>query len=247
MEVELMGMINSSVTLDNLSPTDMPFIYRFDRSIFSPYVYYDGMFFCELNVYAMEILGLEDPRFNIVKNTEALKIDFDIMAMYKKEAAKINTLIELPRGYVRAFGMINERIGLATYIERFKIIPDDQKYDAFIEVYTRAESGFELLEPIYHEIFSYAHLSKQRLDRLQGLALRYEDGEKFKIYHGAKLEELYNPNDLYSWTLSKKIADFFAHRYGTPGEIWVREISVEEAIDYLEDRSEEEILYDYKK
>lgn len=242
MEVALMDKINSSIDPVSLEPLGIDFVYRTNRALF-PYVYYNGLFFCEINPFAIQQFGLELPEYCKLSESE---LEFNFPEIYKKEAGKINSLINAPKGWIRAFDIINERIAIAVYVEHFNEIPDDQKYDAFINAYTKSESGFEMLEDIYHEIFSYAHYSQNRNERLLELALKYPD-DKLIIYHGAKLEAEYNPNDLYSWTLSKTVAEFFAHRYSTLGEVWNREINIREAIDYLTDRCEEEILYDYKQ
>lgn len=49
--------------------------------------------------------------------------------------------------------------------------------------------------------------------------------------------------DFYSWTLKEDTASFFAYRYSQYGSILKRNIRSIDAVDYLTDRGEEEILY----
>ena len=62
----------------------------------------------------------------------------------------------------------------------------------------------------------------------------------FFIYHG--INHIYNPNDDYSWTLDKKVAEFFAYRFKGKGEVVTKLIHYNDAIDYLTSRNEKEIL-----
>ena len=48
--------------------------------------------------------------------------------------------------------------------------------------------------------------------------------------------------EAYSWTISKEIADFFAHRFDSDGIIYKAKVRQQDILDYINDRNEQEIL-----
>jgi hypothetical protein len=85
---------------------------------------------------------------------------------------------------------------------------------------------------------------KQHLDSLP---------DEIEIHRGMSIKESKNRNYGMSWSLSKKVAEFFAYEYyqtitsGKPMTVMTIKIPKNEAIAYLNRRDEEEILWVAKK
>jgi hypothetical protein len=64
--------------------------------------------------------------------------------------------------------------------------------------------------------------------------------KKFTIYRGTDPED----DNGISWTLSKKVAKFFADRFKDDGVVLTREIARSDALFYTDGRGEKEVIYD---
>ena len=245
----LMRLLDGSAQLDGLEETSAKHVYSGAKTLIGNLVYWDRLFYTDLNPFCLADFGLkladagltfegdEEPEFESPLGKGEFKEHLE------EQARRINSAAEKGR-WEYVFETIDKRIAISLYIYCFELIPDKKKWDAFIAMYTRCELGFEALEPMYSEIFSYAGLSRKRAGRLRRLAKKV--GKEFTVYHGAKDDDSkWNPHDVYSWTLSENTAWFFAHRFNKDGEVWERKISIEDAVDYLTDRNEEEVLLDY--
>jgi len=71
--------------------------------------------------------------------------------------------------------------------------------------------------------------------------------EELTIYRGCSVAEIESNQFRYSWTLSKKTAEFFAYEYNRNADIECsvvsKKISKSSVIAYFNDRTEEEIVY----
>ncbi len=216
----LMKLINGLADIEILKSTKKEFIFEY-HGLGCSEVYYDGLVFLDL---MPEVLGMRDNQIN------GAKVFAERMKNHESKCE-----------WAEIMGMIDKRIGLSTYINRFDDIPDKVKYDAFIEIYQRSEFGFEILKDRYQEIFEYAKYSKLREKRIDNFL--FTQKPFVKIYHGESLS--YPVYDDYSWTLSRKTVEWFAYRYNSVGRIWTKTINTVDAVDYLTDRNEQEILYNY--
>lgn len=224
---EIMRYCHGTIDISKLIPTETKNVFLDNQSLFSAEVFYDGLTYMQLLPRDMKFPGEGDIRQAQLKAIQS-------MADKMQEKAKQGD-------WEYIFGVIDKKIGLPRYIQLLDKMPDDVRYDAFVEIYTRSEFGFELLQDFYPKIFEYAKFSQQRLDRLQTLALQH--GDEITIYHGeSNSHPVY---DHYSCTLNEQTAKFFAYRYSNDGEVWKRTIKIEDALDYLTDRNEEEVLYNY--
>lgn len=236
---DIMKRIHGNMDLDHLVPTEVEHVYKTDRALF-PYVYLNGYYYFELNPWALYELGFRGDM--AMKPAEGSP---NYLASIEHMTKRFNGWADSGE-WETLFGCIDKKIGLSMFINSFDRIPSRKIYDSFIEIYQRSEFGFEVLVDYYEDIFALAHCSKKRDKRLRKLSKKIKHAPEIIVFHGAKLDDdPHNPCDYYSWTLDEKVATWFAKRYQTPGQVWRSTIDVRDAVDYLADRSEEEILINY--
>jgi hypothetical protein len=251
--VNIFKVCHALIDLSNLEPTSTPNVYYY-HTILSEFVWFDGLFYTEINILMMMGLSTNDYSTLNIKSLKQLMDDgqIHIEPSYLNQIQRSATRFQRYRekgDWLSIFELIDKKVGLLIYLKYFDEIPNDQKWDCFIAVYTNAESGFEILKDVYPKIFNYAIHSQKRMERLQSFYLKYtysftERNEEVTIFHG---ESLSHPvYDHYSWTMNKSVAEFFATRNGGEGEIWTSTIPVSHVMDYLDGRNEEEVLYWYE-
>jgi len=220
--IEICQKAHGAVDLSALVPTEREHIYKYKQGL-SEFCYYKDFVFVEYHPI------LDDTEMNSLQGVDRFHQRID---------KHLNN-----NDYVNLFSIIEKKIALPKYLEVFHQIPDEQKYDTFIEVYTRSEFGFEMLKDKYHEIFEYKDFSEERKERLMNFYLQFSN--KVKIYHGESFT--FPVYDYYSWSTSKTVAKKFAYRFNGEGEIWEKLIPLKDAIDFIDSRNEQEVLYDYQK
>ncbi len=201
--------------------------------------YYDGLFFAEL----MPANTIQQIQFNHNNHiTESIQRGIE---SFKEMADK--------KQFETLFNCVDKKVLIKTYIELYRIIPDEQKWEAFVNLYIRCETAFDTIPQTLIDdlINNMAKLSKKRDKRLLELRkkthtiLPLNANDKFKVYHGQNAD--YNPNDEMSWTLDYKTAKFFANRFGAEGKVVDKKITADEVIDYFNQRQEQEVLLKVKK
>jgi hypothetical protein len=151
------------------------------------------------------------------------------------------------KNYGHLFGIMDKKILIPTFIKIYQEIPDKDKYDVFIDLYVRSEYGFQKFpKEIIMDCFSKRNLSKEWKKNIEKLKKKLQGKDKITVYRGIGSLSA-KEDDAFSWTLSKKTAKFFADRFGSNGKIIKKEISIEEIVDYLDNRGEEEIILIPKK
>lgn len=124
---------------------------------------------------------------------------------------------------------------LEVYKQIFEEIPNEDKYKIFIDLYVNAEYGFSnISESFLNEILKY----KPKID-LSDL------DDEIIIYRGEGLKSNKKEKAL-SWTTDIKVARFFANRFNNNGRVYKGKVKKENIIDFLRDRSESEIIGQYK-
>lgn len=117
-----------------------------------------------------------------------------------------------------------------------KIAVED-RYEAFKSMYVHCNYGFNLFDKdLLDNVFSLAD-NQQAVQELK-------DNKKVKdgyltIYRGMG-ERSTRLEDAYSWTLSRAVAERFAHHFGR-GKVYQAKVDVNNILDYISDRNEEEI------
>ena len=156
--------------------------------------------------------------------------DFRIVEIIKQRNELMNKFL-LNKQYEKIFTFIDKPLRFMFYKSLFDEIPDDQKYSIFKSVYTSSEYGFnQLSRDLLNKIFKYNIVSKEWFKKNIIIIYRGE-GERSTDY-----------TKVYSWTTSKKIADFFAHRFDSEGIIYKAKVKQQDILDYINDRDEQEIL-----
>jgi hypothetical protein len=148
------------------------------------------------------------------------------------------------KDYERLFSRIDKKILIPTFIKMYKSIPDNKKYDVFIDLYVRSEYGFSSFpKDIIIDCFKLRTKStewKKRMTKLKSV-LKSKD-KTITVYRGMNRESA-KQEYAFSWTLDEATAQFFADRFEKgKGKIITRDVDLSEIIDYLEDRGEAEII-----
>lgn len=164
----------------------------------------------------------------------------------EKSKKSIDELVNR-KDYGHLFAIMDKRILIPSFIKMYHDIPDEKKYDVFIDLYVRSEYGFGKFPwEIIKDCFSKRFFSPSWKEGMEKFKKIVGDKEKIVVYRG--VGSLSSKEDLaFSWTLSKKTAKFFSDRFGGPGKIIKKTISPEEVIDYLDSRGESEIILIPKK
>lgn len=156
---------------------------------------------------------------------------------YEQFTKKVDKLIKA-NSYENIFIYYDTKLLMPAFVTNAGKIPDEQLYDCFTFAYMNSEYGFSMIdEKLLKRIVDCAKHSTERTERLK--ELKEKAGEEFTIYRGQTRE---SSQDSMSWTLSKKVADWFSKRFSSRGKILERKVKIDEVLDYLPDRNEEEIL-----
>lgn len=181
-------------------------------------------------------------------NMEALKM-MRVDQYFKHKMEDVEKAIS-SKDYERLFHRVDKKILIPTFIDMYDEIPDNQKYDVFTDLYTRSEYGFQMFPiEIIKDCFSKRKLSKDWKTRMKDFSqeVKPADDGKITLYRGQNLGSA-GGDDAFSWTTSKKTAKFFAERFSKgAGKIITKKIDPSEAIDYLQDRGESEVILFPKK
>lgn len=212
---------------------DPEFLFYDKSSMLTPIVYWRGLvyygFHGNLNMEALKMF--QTNRF------------FDQMNKWVDEAVK-------KKDYETLFQRMDKKILIPTFVDIYKEIPDNQKYDIFTDLYVRSEYGFQSFPvEIIKDCFSKRELSKDWKKRMLDLKkkIKLNDDSTVTLYRGENVDSA-NSDDAFSWTLSNKTAKFFADRFSKgKGKINTKNVDPKEIIDYLDNRGEEEIIMFPKK
>jgi hypothetical protein len=120
------------------------------------------------------------------------------------------------------------------------------------EFYMRSSGSIDVLQ-LLKLIFSSPRKNKDCLMTLEEKQYLDSLPDEIEIHRGMSVKESKNKNYGMSWSLSKKVAEFFAYEYyqtiasGKPMTVMTIKIPKNEAIAFLNRRDEEEILWVAKK
>jgi hypothetical protein len=199
------------------------------NAILYRYLYYKDLFFYQFTFLSLKIE-------NELCSTETRN---DLLSEVKRFKAQREWLMGKLEKDVETFLYLSDkRVRFRLYAELFDRIPDDTKFNVFMEVYTRGEYGFDRLDPDFiRKVFSYRELSEEH---------RFRDSfpdvkEYVTVYRGAT-EKSTPLNRTYSWTLKKDVAKYFANRWGSRGTVYKARVRADNIIAYYDGRNEEEVL-----
>ena len=191
----------------------------------TPFCYYKDGIFLGFNVLSIQY-------FEWTNMGEGL----DLKIQMTKEAVK--------KGKFSKLLDLTETIAQPLVFEYyFHQLPDDKKYELFIDMYILQEYGFTYYQPeIVKEAIEKlpAEYRERAMEELLKEDSVGEDGT-ITIYRG--MGEASTPiEQAMSWTLSPKIAYFFANRFGRGGYIVKAQTQVNDVIDFINRRNEKEIV-----
>jgi hypothetical protein len=193
-----------------------------------PFIYWKGpvfhAFFGGLNIEAMKMMK-DDKRLEYHQS----RAEKDLKA----------------NNYVDLFNHMDKKILIPNFIEMYKQIPDNQKYDVFIDLYVRSEYGFSSFpKSLIEDLFAKRTLSSEWKKRMAQFEKKIKINPKgmIRIYRGENKQSA-SSDQAYSWSLSRKTAEFFANRFSKgAGNVISKMIDLRDVLDYIDDRSEAEVL-----
>ncbi|MED3962830.1 metal-dependent phosphohydrolase [Niallia taxi] len=182
--------------------------------------------------------------FTIVDLDVLSKDEFiNLRILEQRETQKKRLIKMLEAGeFYSFFSLLEKRIKMPLFQLFFNDIPEDSLFKIFRYVYSNIEYNFTDICPIIIEkIFIVRTKSKEYQMSLKRLKEKTNGSSNITIYRGESTRS--TPlNKALSWTLDKKTAQFFANRFGSSGIVYKAKVKVDNVLDYIELRKEEEIL-----
>jgi len=133
--------------------------------------------------------------------------------------------------------VIDKRIALTVYQHLFHLIPDEQKYDLFLHVYCRSESGFSSFpEGIVREAARF---------RKHDLVFPGANSEGFVDLYRGMASQSTSTDKAFSWTLNLRTAICFAIRFRLDrksGIVYRINVHQDKIVAYITDRREDEVI-----
>ncbi|MCM2535157.1 hypothetical protein NDK43_25945 [Neobacillus pocheonensis] len=143
--------------------------------------------------------------------------------------------------FAGVFQLLDKRLKMDVLKVFFQDIPIPERYGIFRIIYADMEYNFInidqnfLIQCLHDRFKSVEH--KKAIQQLKQTI----HSDIITIYRGEGRES--SPSDeAYSWTLSETVADYFANRFKPKGKVYEAKVRVEDVIDYITHRDEEEIL-----
>ncbi len=131
------------------------------------------------------------------------------------------------------FAMIDPRLALLVFVQRFELIPSERRYSIFWYLYSRCEWRLDSFPTQFIE-----EITRHRLHRL---SLPGDDEGYLHIYHGS-IHGTQPLESAYSWTLDINAAINYADRPDKKARIFEARISPEQVLAYLPWKKEKEII-----
>lgn len=193
-----------------------------------PFYYKNEWVLVDINTFEIEYLEM----FEVKKRIEIQESSFK----KKLEDKDFESLF-----YV----IINEAVRFDAFQSLFDLIPDNQKYDIFINIYTANAYGFkELDKDFVKKVFTYR--TEEVQNKIGMKLLSNTDNEGFvRIYRGTEGESTPS-TEAFSWTTNYNVALRFAAWYGIEGSVHTGKVHINNVIDFLQDRNEFEVIVDPK-
>lgn len=127
------------------------------------------------------------------------------------------------------------------FFSLFDIIPDDQKYEIFRDIYIELENAYESFEKSrIIDIMKYR--TKEVIDEIKINIKNIDSNGYVTVYRGNGSRST-DPQIAYSWTLNLNTAIFFSLRYDKQDTtVYQAKIHIDDIYDYFADRGEAEIF-----
>lgn len=180
----------------------------------------------------------------IVSELIFLHIDRHMMIDKSKLDLVKNSISEyISKGdYSGALIYINKKYLMSAFSNIFGFVPDDKKYELFIDVYTTCEFGYVENKKIINKV-----IKLKPHDLIETLKPKADDKGYITIYRGESTRSTELQKAL-SWTLDRNVAIWFAERFNftSTGYIYTAKANIDKVFAYITERKEEEVLVRYK-
>jgi len=196
-----------------------------------PTCYWDGLFYYAfLTLQPEVILGQHNATGD------------PLNGLYAKPFKQMKTVITDAvnhEDWAKLFNYVDKKVSLLVFTKLRNRIPIDQQKALFLEIYRRNEYGFHKLnQTMVRDILNQPTPDEYQI---QHAIPDITESDIITIYRGVTPESA--PLErAYSWTLDKNVAQFFANRFGTEGEILTATVRVGDIKAYMSSRSESEVL-----
>lgn len=144
-----------------------------------------------------------------------------------KMKKKVEKLIKEQK-YEDIYYLMVSNMRILSFNNTFKEIPKSQVYSIFKYVYNSSEYGFNEFNWRNVEEICESH------NQADITFLKEKYGDVLTIYRGEKRSEGYG----FSWTLDYEVANFFANRFDTRGEILEGTVNTGDILTYIEREQE---------
>ncbi|MCY9056125.1 hypothetical protein MOE90_21030 [Bacillus spizizenii] len=175
-----------------------------------------------------------------------LDIEFLKMLRVKERIEQMNKLMDsfIEKGdWERIFSFTEKKLLIIKFLESYREIPKDQIIDVFADIWTRSESGFELIDDkIFEYVYSAKEFSDGYRERMNDLRDRVGASSHVTVYRG----DQEGSEGGYDWSLSYQTAKWFANRFDKDGVVYEGRVHVKDILDYFTNRGESEVLIDPK-
>lgn len=165
--------------------------------------------------------------------------DFHIADRIKLQTEEHQKWIK-DKSFDSLFSFADKKIFFIIYKEYFDQIPDNEKFNWFIYIYTTSEYGFsEFLDlEFIKEIIKY-----KKDDRKELIRELKPINEYITIYRGEGSRSA-SIDKAYSWSVDINKALFFANRFNQSenSRLYEAKIHIDNIIAYIKNRGEEEVL-----
>ena len=165
---------------------------------------------------------------------------YDIQRVSKKQIDYSFNLLRSGQ-YSQLFSMMDKRIKMPIFQIMHKYIPKEKRYGIFRTIYASMEYNFADIDPEFLEVCFQDRLhSSEHHAAMEELKTK-TDGEYITIYRG-ECSKSTPKEEALSWTLDRKVAEFFANRFSGGGFVHQASVPIDSVLDYITHRNEEEIL-----
>jgi len=220
-DLMLYSEVSEIVEKVNIDPSKIYFSNSTDS--LSPYFYYDFPVFIEIMSMSIDFLKT----FLQIEERVKHQMEFFQRALKEKDFNKF-------------FALAHTKIKITAFNKVYELIPDEEKYSQFIEVYVLGDYGFqhfkkEIIEDVFNQQPDHIKQTcRKELDKIS-------DKDDIVIYRG--VGKYSNPIDkAYSWTLNLRIADTFANHYENTGTVYSATVKKSKVVDLIDNRHESEII-----
>ncbi|KZR56951.1 hypothetical protein [Bacillus badius] len=200
---------------------DTPFTeddFYYTGNDFFPFLIWKGLLYYQFIGLNKEVLEMELPRLS-------------------KQYHHIQNLLKEKNFFLLLSTIVDKSILIRSYLKLFKEIPDQEKFDLFIKVYNRSEYHFDELDERFLEQLMKYRPSNSIYNPLSS----FLEKEMIEVYRGVGKLSL-PASKGFSWTLDKKVAEWFASRFSDGGAVYRACIRPDKIIAYIKERNEEEII-----